>query len=77
MKQVAMKPVNPTVPTMKCIKPCQLIGLFSSGVPGGKPSAGSALKIPAPINPKPYSASMRGDMLFRFAEIFQSHSCRT
>ena len=52
MKQVTINPVKPIVPTTKCIKPCELMGLFSKGVAGGKASGGSALKILAPIRPK-------------------------
>lgn len=52
-KQAAIGAKNPIPPVRKCSMPCQLMAVASCGVPGGKPRAGSALKIPAPIKPNP------------------------
>jgi hypothetical protein len=56
-----ISPKKPIPPAMKCRGPCQLIEAGGpGGVPGGKPSIGSATKIPAPISPTPYTASKMG-----------------
>ena len=52
-KQAIAKQVKPIPPAAKCSSPCQEIAPGPSGVPTGKPSAGSARKIPAAIRLAP------------------------
>src|SRR5580765_4711572 len=57
----AINPRNPTPPLTKCMRPCVLMVRGGPcGVPGGKPSAGSATKMPAAIRPNPYALSSNG-----------------
>ena len=54
-------PMKPIPPAMKCRGPCQLIEPGGpAGVPGGKPSIGSATKMPAPMSPRPYRPRRMG-----------------
>src|SRR5262249_28260274 len=50
-KHAAIRHRNPNPPLTKCSRPSQPTVWASGGVPGGKPSAGSATKSPAPISP--------------------------
>ena len=52
-KQAIARQVKPTPPAAKCSSPCQETAPGPSGVPAGKPSAGSARKTPAAIRLAP------------------------
>ena len=60
MKQAMARQVKPIPPAAKCSRPCQEIAAGCSGAPTGKPSAGSARKMPAAIRLAPYTPISRG-----------------
>src|SRR5829696_257328 len=53
MTVATVKAMNPIPPDARCARPCQLKAPGPAGVPGGNPSAGSAMKNPAPTWPAP------------------------
>ena len=56
-KHAATRQAKPMPATVKWARPCQLTSPIPGGVPGGNPSDGSALKMPAATRPAPYTPS--------------------
>src|SRR5215212_1921545 len=60
MTVATVKAMNPIPPDARCTRPYQLKAPGPAGVPGGNPSAGSAMKNPAPTWPAPKMPSSTG-----------------